>query len=282
MGKTFILSNQVEMPKIGYGTLRIPNDAQGVQIIQEAIRAGYRNIDTAAKYGNEAAVGTAVRECGVPREELFIASKLNNTERGYETTIADFERALKVMGMDYLDLYMIHWPAGSYHHPDWEEINLSTWRALEKLYKDGKVRSIGVSNFWPHHLKALTDHCEIPPMVNQIKVQPGHMLAEIVRYCQYAGIQVEAYSPLGSGDLINSTELAQLAEKYQKTSAQIILRWCLQHDVSPIPRSTNPERMKQNLDVFDFELSPEDMEVLDDLPNDLPDGLKDPDKLDLA
>lgn len=281
MNNTVTLANGVEMPQIGYGTLHIPNDRNGADIIISAIRAGYRNLDTAAKYGNEAAVGTAVRECGLPREEIFVTSKLDNNKRGYDTTLEDFERALEVMKLDYLDLYLIHWPAGSYHYPDWEQINLDTWRALEKVYKEGKVRAIGVSNFWPHHLKAITDHCEIAPMVDQIKVQPGLLQSEIVRYCQYSGILVEAYSPLGAGDLIGAEKLVWLAEKYQKTPAQIIIRWDLQHGISPIPRSTNPVRMAQNLDVFDFEISDEDMDILDTMPNALPNPLADPDKLNL-
>ena len=278
---TFTLLNGIQIPQIAYGTLFIPNDAGGAEIIKSAINAGFRNIDTAAKYGNEGAVGMAVRECGVPRDELFITSKLDNNERGYETTLADFDRALNVMQLDYLDMYLIHWPAGSYHYPDWEQINLDTWRALEKVCKEGKVRAIGVSNFWPHHLKALTDHAEIKPMVNQIKVQPGHTLSEIVRYCQYTDVLVQAYSPLGSGGLLKSETLADLAAKYNKTPAQIVIRWCLDHNISPVPRSTNPERMKQNLDVFDFELSAEDIDLLDKMPNDLPDHMSDPDKMNL-
>ena len=281
MNNTFTLANGVEMPQIGYGTLHIPDNREGIETIKLAISAGYRHIDTAAKYGNEAAVGAAVRECGIPRDQMFVTSKLDNTQRGYDTTIKDFERALSVMGLDYLDLYLIHWPAGAFHYPDWEQINSDTWRALEKLYNDGKVRAIGVSNFWPHHLRSLTDNCETEPMVNQIKFQPGFLQPEVFRYSKFTGMQVEAYSPLGSGQLLSSPELSAVAEKYGKSTAQLCIRWCLQHGVSPLPRSTNMDRMQQNLDVYDFEITEKDMKAIDDISNEAADFMRDPDKLDL-
>lgn len=277
---TYTLSNGVQIPQIAFGTWRLADTPDTVSVIQQAISLGYRHIDTAAKYANEASVGQAVRECGVPRDQLFVTSKLRNTQRGYDTTIADFERALQIMGLDYLDLYMIHWPAGSDYYDNWADINLDTWRALEKLYHDGKVRSIGISNFWPHHIKALTDHCEIQPMVCQLKFHPGFTQPETSRYCQYSGMLVEAYSPLGAGKLLTCEKLTEIAEHYGKTPAQICIRWCLQHGVLPLPKSSNPKRMQQNLDVYDFEISKEDMDLLDTIPG-LGNVTRDPDKLNL-
>lgn len=279
--KYYQLPNTVKIPQIAFGTWRLPDAPETVNTIKTALSAGYRHIDTAAKYENEASVGQAVRESEVPRDQIFVTSKLRNTQRGYETTLADFDRALRTMKLDYLDLYMIHWPAGSAYYTDWDQINLETWQALEKLYHDGKVRAIGISNFWPHHIKALTDHCEIPPMVCQLKFHPGFTQPEASRFCQYSNMLVEAYSPLGAGKLLTSPVLLQLAEKYKKSTAQICIRWCLQHNVLPIPKSSNLERMKQNLDVYDFNLSNEEMLMLDELDPQLGNEVRDPDKLNL-
>lgn len=281
MNEQYILYNGVGIPKIAYGTWRLPDDASTVEIIKKAVSVGYRHIDTAAKYGNEASVGQAVRECGVSRSELFITDKLRNTSRGYRTTIEDFDRALSVMGLDYLDLYMIHWPAGSGYYENWREINAETWRAMERLYADGKVRSIGISNFWPHHIDALSKTWTIKPMVAQLKVHPGFLQAPIVRYCQYVGMLVEAYSPLGAGKLLASDALTSIAAKYQRTTAQICIRWCLQHGLLPLPKSGNEIRMAQNLDVFDFVIEEKDMELLDYMDTGLGNEVRDPDALNL-
>lgn len=280
MNYTYTLSNGVVIPQIAFGTWRLADTPETVSTIKNAISCGYRHIDTAAKYENEYSVGKAVRECGIPRDQLFITSKLRNTQRGYNSTIKDFERALKVMELDYLDLYMIHWPAGAYIYDNWEEINLDTWRAMETLYKDGKIRSLGISNFWPHHMKSLMDQCEIQPMVCQLKFHPGFVQPETFRYIQFCNMIAEAYSPLGAGKLLSSETLQNLAARYNKSTAQICIKWCLQHGALPLPKSGNPERMKQNLDVYDFEISKEDMLLLDNIP-DFSEEKRDPDMLNL-
>lgn len=274
------LYNGVEIPRIAFGTWRLPDAPETVATLCAAISAGYRHIDTAAKYENEASVGEAVRACGLPREQLFVTSKLRNTQRGYETALADFDRALRIMKMDYLDMFLIHWPAGAGHYDDWAGINAQTWRALEKLYQEGRVRAIGLSNFWPHHIKALTDRCEIAPMACQLKLHPGFCQPETVRYCQQAGMLVEAYSPLGAGALLTSEPLTRIAGRHGKSGAQVCIRWCLQHGLLPIPKSRDAQRMRQNLDVFDFTLARDEMEILDGLPP-LPGDFRDPDKLNL-
>lgn len=280
MKNTYKLSNGTEIPQIAFGTWRLPDSRETVEVIKTAINTGYRHIDTAAKYENETSVGRAVRECGLPREELFVTSKLRNTMRGYDNTKKDFERALNVMGLDYMDMFLIHWPAPAGFYPDWLEINAETWRAMEELYEAGKVRAIGVSNFWPHHLEALMNCSRVRPMVNQLKLHPGLIQREVTDYCQRNQILPEAYSPLGAGRLLCCTALLEMGEKYGKSPAQICLRWCRQHRFIPLPKSSSPLRMKQNLDIFNFEIEPADMVLLDTLASQDND-VKDPDKVNL-
>lgn len=255
-----VLSNAYKIPCIGYGTYKV-NGEEAISVIQTAIAAGYRHIDTATFYGNEVEVGKAIRECGVAREELFITSKVWKTERGYESTKKSFLKTLEDMQLEYLDLYLIHWPASFCQYENWEEINLETWRAMTELYKEGKIKAIGVSNFHVHHLEALM-RTEVKPMVNQLEYHPGEMQEETVEYCKEHGILVEAWSPLGRGRIFENELLLQVAEKYGKTLPQICLRWELQNGIIPLPKTMSEKRMKENLDIFDFEISKEDMEVL--------------------
>lgn len=263
---TFVLNNGVRVPVIGFGTWLMPDEETTVEIIDDAIRDGYRHIDTAEYYKNEKSIGEAVKKSGLKREDLFITSKVWNTDSGYDKTMAAFERTLKNLGTDYLDLYLIHWPAVAAQYDNWEEINLDTWRALTDLYKAGKVRAIGVSNFLPHHLEALMK-TEVPPMVDQIEFHPGNMQKDTLEYCRNHNIQVEAWSPLGRGRVLSDPELQKIADKYGKSVSQLCIRWALQNGVIPLPKSVTPSRIQQNADVFDFEISQEDMNTINSMPD---------------
>lgn len=228
-----------------------------VEAVKSAIELGYRHIDTASFYGNEEGVGKAIKESDIPREDLFITTKVWNDEQGYENTLEAFDRSLNKLGLDYIDLYLIHWPVpGKF---------TDTWKALEKLYKDGKVKAIGVSNFLPHHLEELMKDAEITPMVNQIELHPELHQQQTREFCAANGIQVEAWSPLAKGKYFDAPVLKELAEKYEKTPAQIILRWDFQNDIVAIPKSTNKDRQQQNADIFDFELTEEEIKRIDEL-----------------
>ena len=272
------LKNGIKIPAIGYGTWQTPDGEVAEAGVKTAIKSGYRHIDTAAAYGNEISVGKGIRESRIPRKELFVTSKIWNEERGYEKTLAAFEKTLSDLGLEYLDLYLIHWPASSHRFSDWEEINLGTWKAMSELYQAGKIKAIGVSNFKPHHLKALMQ-AEVKPMVNQIEFHPGMLQEETMAYCKENGILVEAWSPLGTGRMLSNEVLLSIAEKYQTSVAQLCIRWCIQHEVLPLPKSVTPSRIVENLDVFDFEISKEDMRVIDGLENFGGSGL-DPDPVD--
>ncbi|MCM3117051.1 aldo/keto reductase [Neobacillus sp. MER 74] len=257
---TTTLHNGVKMPWVGLGVFKVNEGEEVVQSVKAAIKNGYISIDTAAIYKNEEGVGQAIKESGVPREELFITSKVWNSDQGYESTLAAFETSLNKLGLEYLDLYLIHWP-GKNKYKD-------TWKALEKLYKDGRVRAIGVSNFLVHHLEDLISTAEIKPMVNQVEFHPHLTQKELLAYCKKEGIQMEAWSPLKQGQLLNEPVLEDLAHKYNKSVAQVILRWDLQHGVVTIPKSIKEHRIIENADLFDFELSAEDMEKIDGLNQD--------------
>jgi diketogulonate reductase-like aldo/keto reductase len=271
------LYNGISIPAPGYGTWQTPDGDVAVAGVREAINCGYRHIDTAAIYGNEVSVGKGIAESGIAREELFVTSKVWNKERGYETTLAAFEKTLKDLGLDYLDLYLIHWPAASHQFDNWEEINLGTWKAMTELYQAGRIKSIGVSNFKPRHLEALMN-TEVKPMVNQIEFHPGFLQKETVSFCKENGILIEAWSPLGNGKVLTNPELMEIAGKYGKSVAQICIRWCLRHDVLPLPKSVTPSRIRQNLEVFDFEIEDKDMERIDGMGEFGGSGL-DPDKI---
>ncbi|CAI6313490.1 glyoxal/methylglyoxal reductase [Bacillus subtilis] len=257
---TVKLHNGVEMPWFGLGVFKVENGNEATESVKAAIKNGYRSIDTAAIYKNEEGVGIGIKESGVAREELFITSKVWNEDQGYKTTLAAFEKSLERLQLDYLDLYLIHWP-GKDKYKD-------TWRALEKLYKDGKIRAIGVSNFQVHHLEELLKDAEIKPMVNQVEFHPRLTQKELRDYCKAQGIQLEAWSPLMQGQLLDNEVLTQIAEKHNKSVAQVILRWDLQHEVVTIPKSIKEHRIIENADIFDFELSQEDMDKIDALNKD--------------
>ncbi|MFF2499907.1 aldo/keto reductase [Peribacillus sp. NPDC058075] len=257
IGETITLHNGVKMPQLGFGVFKVKNGNETVESVKKAIEVGYRAIDTAAIYENEEGVGQAIRECGVPREELFITSKVWNTEQGYETTLQAFDDSLNRLGLEYLDLYLIHWPG--------KDKYLETWRALEKLYKDGKVKSIGVSNFHVHHLENLLANSEVKPVVNQIELHPLLTQVEIREYCAKHEIKVESWSPLGRGNLLEEPTINHIAKKHGKSSAQVLIRWHLQHDLVVIPKSITSSRIEENAQVFDFSLSLNEMNQIDAL-----------------
>jgi diketogulonate reductase-like aldo/keto reductase len=223
-------------------------------------------------------VGQGIRESGVPREEIFVTTKIWNNKRGYEKTRESVEKSLERLGLDYLDMVLIHWPAAPHRVENWEELNQSTWQALTDLYKEGKIRAIGVSNFKPHHLKALLE-VEVKPMVNQIELHPGMAQQETVDLCKEHGILLEAWSPLGCGRLLDHPFLGELAQKCGKSVAQVCIRWCLQKGFLPLPKSVTPARIQQNAQVFDFVISDEDMAAMDAMENVGWSGL-DPDQVD--
>lgn len=269
LADTFVLSNGRGIPCIGLGTWQTASGEEAVEAVSCAIKMGYRHIDGAAIYGNERSVGKGValgiREAGISREELFVTSKLWNTERGYDRTLDAFEKTLADLGLDYLDLYLIHWPAAAHQFHDWQAINRDTWRAFEKLYHEGRVRSIGVSNFLRHHLEPLMT-ADVTPMVDQLEFHPGFMQTDIVSYCQHNGVQVEGWSPLGRGKLLTDGRMVQIAERYGVSTAQLCVRWALQHDVLPLPKSTHEQRIRENADVFCFKITAQDMDAIDALP----------------
>ncbi|MDQ0113371.1 aldo/keto reductase [Paenibacillus harenae] len=260
---TTTLSNGVRMPWFGLGVFKVEEGAELVEAIKAAIKHGYRSIDTAAIYENEAGVGQGIREAlsggetGLTRDDLFITSKVWNADLGYEQTLAAFETSLGKLGLEYLDLYLIHWPvAGKYKE---------AWRALEALYKQGRVKAIGVSNFQIHHLKDLMETAEIKPMVNQVELHPLLTQQELHSFTKEQGIQLEAWSPLMQGQLFEHPVLRQIAARHGKSVAQAILRWNLQRGVVTIPKSTKEQRIIENANVFDFELTSDDMEQIEAL-----------------
>ncbi|MEI0558912.1 aldo/keto reductase [Brachyspira intermedia] len=258
---TFTLNNGYKIPCIGFGTWQTPDGETAVNSVIEAIKSGYKHIDTAAIYGNEKSIGKAIKESGINRNELFITSKVWNKDRGYKTTLAAFEKTINDLQINYLDLYLIHWPASVNKFNDWDNINLETWRAMTELYKAGKIKSIGVSNFMPHHLKSLME-TEVKPMVDQIEFHPGFMQEETFKYCNDNNILVEAWSPLGTGKMLDNETLKIVASKYNKSVAQICIRWCLQNNTLPLPKSVTASRIKENTEIFDFVISDEDMETI--------------------
>ncbi|MED4531124.1 aldo/keto reductase [Metabacillus fastidiosus] len=254
---TTTLHNGVKMPWFGLGVYKVEDGQEVINSVKSAIKAGYRSIDTAAIYKNEEGVGQVVKEAGIPREQLFITSKVWNSDQGYESTIAAFHESLKKLDLDYLDLYLIHWPV--------KETYKETWKAMETLYKEGKVKAIGVSNFHVHHLEDLMEEAEIIPMVNQVEYHPRLTQKDLLSFCQNNNIQLEAWSPLARGRFFDNPILVELSQKYEKTAAQIILRWDLQTGVVTIPKSVHEHRIIENANIFDFELSDEDITKIDSL-----------------
>lgn len=259
---TYTLKNGVTIPSIGFGTYKSTLH-RDEDVMLDALEAGYRHFDTAAFYKNEDKLGLAIKQSGIDRKELFLTSKVWKTDTGYESTLQAFQESLDRMQTDYLDLYLIHWPtrnlAEDWIDDSWRKRNQDTWRALEKLYEEGLVRAIGVSNFLPHHLTDLFQTSNIIPMVDQLEIHPGYTQQFAVDFCQKHDILVEAWSPLGRMRIMQEPFFIELSEKYGKTIAQLCIRFELQLGILPLPKASSLERMKENKDVFDFEISQEDM-----------------------
>lgn len=257
---TVTLNNGVKMPGFGLGAYKVEDGDTVIHAVSSALKNGYLHIDTATIYDNEKGVGQAVKDSGIPREEIFITSKVWNDDQGYESTLKAFEETLEKLGTDYLDLYLIHWPvSGKYK---------DTYRALEKLYEEGKVRAIGVSNFHVHHLEDLMEDCTITPMVDQVEFHPHLTQSDLRKFCQDNNIQFEAWSPLKKGRLFEDPTLMEIAEAHGKTVAQVMLRWDIQHGVVTIPKSIREKRIVENADVFDFSLTDEEMKRIDGMNKD--------------
>lgn len=261
---TYTLSNGVTIPKVGFGTWQSADGDEAYKSVKWALEAGYRHIDTAAVYGNEESVGKAIADSGIAREELFITTKLWATFTTDEAAAA-LEESLEKLGLDYVDLYLIHWPNPANTRPNNEERNANVWKAMEAAQKAGKTRAIGVSNFLPSHLEALLKTAEIKPVVNQIMVNPSDQQEEIVAYNTAHDILTEAYSPLGTGKIFEVLELKDIAAKYSKSVAQVVLRWSLHKGYLPLPKSVTEARIYENKDIFDFDLADEDIKFIDGL-----------------
>lgn len=251
------LNNDIKIPMIGLGTYLNDNGRQAIDSILYALEIGYRHIDTAAMYENEKEVGIAVRKSGISREEIFVTTKLWNSDHGYDNTIKAFQRSLERLGLDYVDLYLIHWPV--------ENLRLESWRALERLYSDGLCKAIGVSNYMERHVDEILNNFSIVPAVNQVEFSPFLYLKELQNYCESKGIALESYSPLTKGYRLNEPRLIEIARRYDKSTSQILIRWCLQKGMIVIPKSSRNEHIKENADIFDFEISEADMLALDNL-----------------
>ena len=261
---TFKIYNGAEIPCMGLGTWQ-SKDNTATAAVLSALALGYRLIDTAAAYGNEKGVGAGIRQSGLKREEIFVTSKLRNADHGYNATLDAFDLTMEKLGLEYLDLYLIHWPNPVQFRTHWEAATAGTWAAFEELYKKGKIKAIGVSNFMPHHIDTLMKTAKIKPMVNQLKLCPSVTQPEAVEYCRKNGIVVEAYSPFGTGGIFKVEEMRRLADKYGKTIGQICLRWCLQKGFVSLPKSANPMRIKENTEIFDFELTDKDIDLISNL-----------------
>ncbi|NCU17285.1 aldo/keto reductase [Pallidibacillus pasinlerensis] len=248
---TVTLHNGVKMPYFGLGVYKIEDGNDVINSVKTALKFGYRSIDTAALYENEEGVGQAIKDSGIPREEIFVTTKVWNTDHGYENTLKAFDKSIAKLGLEYVDLYLIHWPG--------KDKFVDTWRALEKLYREGLVRAIGVSNFKPHHLQTLMDKSEEKPVINQVELHPYFQQKELREFCKKHDIVVEAWSPLARGQVLNDSVLNEIGKKYGKSPAQVTLRWHLQSDIVVIPKSVTPSRIKENADIFDFELTDEEM-----------------------
>lgn len=250
------LNNDLRIPQLGYGVWKVP-DENATTSVEQALKAGYRLIDTAKVYGNERGVGQAIADSDLPREDLFITTKVWNADQGYENTLKAFDESLERLGLDYVDLYLIHWPTPKF------DMYVETYKALEKLYQDGRTKAIGVCNFDIEHLQRILDECDVIPTVNQVECHPYLQQKELKQFCDEHGILLEAYSPLMNGTKVMDNDVIQeIANQYGKTPAQIILRWHLQSDVVVIPKTVTPSRMTENINVFDFELQKADMDKI--------------------
>ncbi len=259
------LNDQNNIPIVGFGTYKATEE-EGIESVKNAINKGYRLIDTAAKYENEVAVGKGIKASGINREELYITTKVWREDMGYAQTKNAFHESLKKLQLDYVDLYLIHWPANALNYNNWQQTNADVWRAMEELQSEGKISSIGVSNFWPEHLDALLQKANVVPAINQIEFHPGYWQPEVTQFCKELGIVVEAWSPLARGKIFDNDVLKSIAQDHQKSVSQVAIKWIIQHDVVVIPKSTTIERIEENINVFDFELSNEEMSLIDHLP----------------
>ena len=261
----YILNNGVEIPAIAFGTYKAA-DGKSADVIRAAIEAGYRYFDTASFYGTETYLAQAVRESGISRDEIFIASKLWKTEMGYENVKSAFEHSLDKLNTDYLDLYLIHWPLPDPEYKDWKQLDKETWRVMEELYQAGKVRAIGLSNFLPHHIDNILEDCTVRPAVDQIEYHPGYSQEAAVQYCKERNILVQAWSPIGRQRVLEEPLVLELAGKYAVSPAQICLKFAVQRGIIPLPKSSSVERMKENLDLYSFEMEREDIWRLATMP----------------
>jgi diketogulonate reductase-like aldo/keto reductase len=259
INSTLTLNNSVEIPILGLGMYLISSGEIVRNTLNCALKSGYRHFDTAAFYANEKEIGQAIRESDIPREEIFVTTKLWNDDHGYDSTLYALDLSLSKLGLDYIDLYLIHWPV--------EGLRLESWRAMEKAFTDGKTRAIGVSNYMKHHLEELLNHCNSIPAINQIELSPFNYLSrkDSIDFCLKNKIMIEAYSPLTKGYKLSDPNLTEIAGRYGKSTAQILIRWALEHRFVVIPKSSNLNRIVENMDVFDFSISAQDMEFLDGL-----------------
>uniref|UniRef100_UPI0022E04E23 aldo/keto reductase n=1 Tax=Enterocloster aldenensis TaxID=358742 RepID=UPI0022E04E23 len=263
----FKLSNGLELPQVAFGTFNAGDGDETTEIVEKAIKTGYLQIDTASIYKNEANIGVAIKNVApvINRRDLIISSKVWNPDQGYENTLEAFKKSCDLLKTDYLDIYLIHWPVPYGREKNYQEVNYSTWRAFERLYREGKVKAIGVSNFLPRHLQPLLQKADIKPMINQIEIHPCYQQRENVEFCQQEGILVQAWSPFMRGDVFQLPLLHHMAEKYQRSISQICLAWCLQRGIQPIPKASNEKRMTENLGPFDFFIDNEDMKQMETL-----------------
>lgn len=262
----YTLKNGQQIPVVGLGTWQITDREQMAGLLRRAYEEGYRLIDTAAAYSNEIAISKAVSAAGIDRKELLLSDKVWNTSRGYEEVQEACKRSLKKLKTDYLDIYLIHWPASKKLYPDWAEINADTWRGMERLCKDGYVRTIGVCNFKEHHLEELEKTAEIMPCIDQFEFHPGFHQDSLMEFCRARNILTEASSPLGNGQILKQEGIGRIALRHGKSAAQICLRWALQKGAAVIPKTSDPDRLAQNIVIFDFTLSREEMEEIDRIP----------------
>lgn len=259
----FKLRNGVEIPCVGFGTYLTPDGDTCVNSVKEALSAGYRHIDTAEFYANEESVGKALAESGISRDEVFVTTKLWNTNQGYDSALRHFEMSAKKLGLDTVDLYLIHWPMAKDFVADYPRTLLDTWRAFERLYEEGSVRAIGVCNCLKHHLKVIIDNSKVAPMVNQIEFHAGLVQKEAEEFSKQNGVVVEAWAPLCRGRAFGNPVLESIAAKHGKTQAQVLVRWCLDKGVLPLPKSVTPSRIRENIDVFDFALSADEIAAIE-------------------
>lgn len=263
--KTYTLNNGVKIPVVGFGTWQTPSGAVAEESVKSAIEAGYRHIDTATVYGNEESVGRGIKRSGINRHDLFVTTKLWNDAHSYEGAKQAIDQSLQSLQLDYLDMYLIHWANPLSVRDHWQDANAEAWRAMEEAVTAGKIRAIGVSNFRAKHLDALYKTATIKPVANQSFLNPSDLQPEVVAYNQAHDLLSEAYSPLGTGRIFEVPQLKDIAARYHKSVAQVVLRWSLQHGFLPLPKSTHADRIQENLAVFDFDLTSADMQTLDGL-----------------